>query len=53
MAALALAAAALGWEPFEAYPLTLAPSSPGVLALGLGLLVCAGLPFAGRRGVGR
>jgi energy-coupling factor transport system permease protein len=53
LAALGLAAAVLGWEPFEAYPRTVAPVSAGVLALAGGVLACAGLPFLDRRGVGR
>jgi energy-coupling factor transport system permease protein len=53
LAALGIAAAMLGWEPFEAYPRTLAPFEPGVLALAVGLLACALLPFADRRGIGR
>ena len=53
LAALGTAAAVLGWEPFEAYPRTLAPLEPGVLALAATLLACALLPFADRRGVGR
>jgi len=53
LAALGLAAAVLGWEPFEAYPRTLAPVDGGVLALAVALPACALLPFADRRGVGR
>jgi energy-coupling factor transport system permease protein len=53
LAGLGLAAAVLGWEPFQAYPRTLAPLEPGVFALAAGLLACALLPFADRRGVGR
>ena len=53
LAALGLAAAVLGWEPFEAYPRTVAPVSAGVLAVAAGVLACAGLPFLDRRGVGR
>jgi len=53
LAALGLAAAVLGWEPFEAYPRTRAPLDAGVLALAAALLACALLPFADRRGVGR
>jgi energy-coupling factor transport system permease protein len=53
LAALGLAAAVLGWEPFEAYPRTVAPVGAGVLALAGGVLACAGLPFLDRRGVGR
>ena len=53
LAALGVAAALLGWEPFEAYPRTLAPVDGGVLALAAALVACALLPFADRRGVGR
>jgi energy-coupling factor transport system permease protein len=53
LATLGLATAVLGWEPFEAYPRTVAPVSAGVLALAGGVLACAGLPFLDRRGVGR
>jgi energy-coupling factor transport system permease protein len=53
LAALGIAAAVFGWEPFEAYPHTLAPLEPGVLALAAGLLACALLPFTAHRGVGR
>jgi energy-coupling factor transport system permease protein len=53
LAALGLAAALLGWEPFKAYPRTLAPVDGGVLALAAALLAFALLPFAERRGVGR
>jgi energy-coupling factor transport system permease protein len=53
LAAIGIAAALLGWEPFEAYPRTRAPVDGGVLALAAALLACALLPFADRRGVGR
>jgi energy-coupling factor transport system permease protein len=53
LAALGVAAVVWGWEPFEAYPRTLAPLDAGVLALAAGLLACALAPFADRRGVGR
>jgi len=53
LAAVGVAAQVLGWEPFEAYPLTLAPVDAGVLALSGALLGCALLPFADRRGIGR
>lgn len=53
LAALGIAAALLGWEPFEAYPRTAAPVTGGVLALAAALVTCALLPFADRRGVGR
>ena len=42
-----------GWEPFEAYPRTLAPLDGGVLALAAALFAVALLPFADRRGIGR
>jgi energy-coupling factor transport system permease protein len=53
LAAIGVVAALLGWEPFEAYPRTLAPIDGGVLALAASLVACALLPFADRRGVGR
>jgi len=53
LAALGLAAAVLSWEPFEAYPRTLAPVDAGVIALAVALVACALLPFADRRGIGR
>ena len=53
LAALGIAAAVLGWEPFEAYPRTLAPVDAGVVALAVALVACALLPFADRRGIGR
>jgi energy-coupling factor transport system permease protein len=53
LATIGIAAALFGWEPFEAYPRTLAPVDGGVLALAAALLACALLPFADRRGVGR
>ena len=43
----------LSWEPFEAYPRTLAPVDAGVGVLGVALVACALLPFADRRGIGR
>jgi energy-coupling factor transport system permease protein len=53
LAALGVAAGALGWETFEAYPRTVAPLSGGVVALAGAVIVCALLPFLDRRGVGR
>jgi energy-coupling factor transport system permease protein len=53
LAALGVAATLFGWEPFQAYPRTLAPVDGGVLALAAALMACALLPFADRRGVGR
>ena len=53
LAGLGIAAAVLSWEPFEAYPRTLAPVDAGVLGLAVALVVCALLPFADRRGIGR
>ncbi len=53
LAVLGLAAQLLGWEPFAAYPRTQAPVDAGVVALALGLVACALLPFADRRGIGR
>lgn len=52
LAALALVTAVLGWEPFHAYPRTVAPVTPGVLALAAAVLALAALPFLDRRGVG-
>jgi energy-coupling factor transport system permease protein len=53
LAGLGIATEILAWEPFEAYPRTLAPVDAGVVALALALLACALLPFADRRGIGR
>jgi energy-coupling factor transport system permease protein len=53
LALLGIATEVAGWEPFEAYPRTLAPVDAGVLALAAALLACALLPFADRRGIGR
>ena len=53
LAVLGIAAALVSWEPFEAYPRTLAPVDAGVLALAAALVACALLPFADRRGIGR
>jgi energy-coupling factor transport system permease protein len=53
LAALGLATEILSWEPFAAYPRTVAPVDGGVLALALALVACALLPFADRRGIGR
>jgi energy-coupling factor transport system permease protein len=53
LAALAIAAALAGWEPFEAYPRTVVPVDAAVLGLATGLLALSLAPFAERRGVGR
>jgi energy-coupling factor transport system permease protein len=45
------AAAVGGWEPFEAYPRTVAPVDAGVAGLAAALTACALLPFADRRGI--
>jgi energy-coupling factor transport system permease protein len=50
--AVAVAAATLGWEPFEAYPRTDARVTGGVVALAAGLAALALAPFAQRRGTG-
>jgi energy-coupling factor transport system permease protein len=51
VAALALAAGIGGWEDFEAYPRTVAPLEPRLLALAAGLAACALAPFVDRRGI--
>jgi energy-coupling factor transport system permease protein len=53
LAAIGIATELAGWEPFEAYPRTLAPVDAGVLALAVALVACALLPFVDRRGIGR
>jgi energy-coupling factor transport system permease protein len=53
VAALAVAAGVAGWEGFEAYPRTVAPVDGRLLVLAAVLAVCALLPFADRRGIGR
>jgi energy-coupling factor transport system permease protein len=53
VALLGLAAAVGGWEPFAAYPRTVAPMDAGVVMLAAALFACAVLPFADRRGIGR
>jgi energy-coupling factor transport system permease protein len=50
--AVAVAAGVGGWEGFEAYPRTVAPVDPGLLALAAAVIACALLPFADRRGIG-
>jgi energy-coupling factor transport system permease protein len=50
--AVAVAAATLGWEPFEAYPRTDARVTGGVVALAAGLAALALAPFAQRKGTG-
>jgi energy-coupling factor transport system permease protein len=49
--ALAIAARVAGAVPFAAYPALRCPAGAGVLAVSAGLLVCALVPFADRRGV--
>jgi energy-coupling factor transport system permease protein len=51
--ALSIGGRILGLAPFSAYPSLHAPAGAGVIALAAGLLVCALLPFADRRGVQR
>ena len=53
IAALALVAEIGGWEGFHAYPRTIVPLDPRVLVLAAALTLCALLPFADRRGIGR
>jgi energy-coupling factor transport system permease protein len=50
---LALAAYVGNWEAFEAYPSFSAPVDSRLLVLSAVLIVCALLPFADRRGIGR
>jgi energy-coupling factor transport system permease protein len=51
LAALGVAAAAAGWETFEAYPRLSAPVGGAELGLAAALLLVALLPFADRRGI--
>jgi energy-coupling factor transport system permease protein len=51
--ALAVAGRFGGLTPFTAYPALNAPADAGVIAVAAGLLICALLPFADRRGVAR
>lgn len=53
IAALAIAERAARLAPFAAYPALHAPLAAGELAASFGLLVCALLPFADRRGIER
>jgi len=48
---IAVAAAAGGWESFEAYPRTVAPLDGALLVLVVALAACALAPFADRRGI--
>lgn len=50
---LAVAARVAGLAPFSAYPTLRAPSLVGEAAVAAGLLACALLPFADRRGIER
>lgn len=52
LAAVATGTAAFGWDPFHAYPRTVAPVDTEVLAVAAAVLLCALAPFAERRGVG-
>ena len=52
LAALAAGTVAFGWDPFHAYPRTVAPVDTEVLAVAAAVLLCALAPFAERRGVG-
>jgi energy-coupling factor transport system permease protein len=49
--ALALVGRLAGWLPFESDPALHAPIRVGGVAVALGLIVCALLPFADRRGI--
>ena len=51
LAAIAVAAAAGGWEGFEAYPRTVVPLDLGLLGLALALAAGALAPFLDRRGI--
>ncbi len=53
LALLGLAAHLASWEAFEAYPSFSAPVDARLLALAAVLALCALLPFADRRGIGR
>jgi energy-coupling factor transport system permease protein len=53
VAAIAVAAGIGGWEGFDAYPRTVVPLDGRLLVLAAALALCALLPFADRRGVGR
>jgi energy-coupling factor transport system permease protein len=53
LGALAIAAAAGGWESFAAYPRLVAPVDGVEAALAAVLLLVTWLPFADRKGVGR
>lgn len=50
---LAIGGKIAGLTPFAAYPSLRAPATPGELALTAGLVACALLPFAERRGIER
>jgi energy-coupling factor transport system permease protein len=50
---LAVVAGIGGWEGFESYPRTVVPLDARLIVLAAALAVCALLPFADRRGVGR
>jgi energy-coupling factor transport system permease protein len=52
LAALATGTTAFGWDPFHAYPRTVAPVDGEVVAVAVAVLMCALAPFAERRGVG-
>jgi energy-coupling factor transport system permease protein len=51
MTAVTVVAGVGGWEGFEAYPRTVVPLDPRVLALAAALAICALLPFLERRGI--
>jgi energy-coupling factor transport system permease protein len=51
--ALAITGRAASLTPFRAYPSLHAPVATGTLAVSAGLLACALLPFADRRGIDR
>jgi energy-coupling factor transport system permease protein len=48
---LAIAGRVAGWVPFESDPALHVPVGAGCLAVAIGIVVCALLPFADRRGI--
>lgn len=50
--ALAIGGRLAGWVPFESDPALHAPIGIGGIAVAVGLVVCALLPFADRKGIG-
>ena len=53
LVAIAIGARVGGQAPFEAYPALHSPADAGVLGTAAAVLLCALLPFADRRGIGR